>query len=77
MAMLSYLMAEVRRIAQLGVHVVGIGVGPDFVHQIYPESLVATDFSEMVEDLFAILVRQVRRRENGNRVIQAEGVRAA
>jgi hypothetical protein len=72
----EHLIEEVRRISQLGVHVIGIGIGTDYVRQIYPESLIVKDFLSMVEELFGILARQIRRRENGVRA-RAEVVRAA
>lgn len=72
----DHLIQEVRRITQLGVHIIGIGIGTDYVHQIYPEALVVSDFLSMVEELFAILARQIRRRENGAQTL-SEVVRAA
>lgn len=72
----DHLIQEVRRITQLGVQIIGIGIGTDYVHQIYPEALVVSDFPGMVEDLFAILACQIRRRENGVRTLSGM-VRAA
>jgi hypothetical protein len=72
----EHLIEEVRRISQLGVHVIGIGIGTDYVRQIYPESLIVKDFLSRVEELFGILARQIRRRENGVRA-RTEVVRAA
>lgn len=63
----DHLIQEVRRITQLGVYIVGIGIGTDYVHQIYPEALVVSDFLSMAEELFGILAHQIRRREHGVR----------
>jgi cobaltochelatase CobT len=48
----------VERIQRLGVKVIGIGVGADFVRQIYPHAIVVADFRQMAEELLHILERE-------------------
>jgi cobaltochelatase CobT len=52
------LIHTVERIERQGVKVIGIGVGADFVCQIYPHAIVVKDFRQMAEELLHILERE-------------------
>jgi hypothetical protein len=52
------LIHTVQRIERQGVKVIGIGVGADFVRQIYPHAIVVHDFRQMAEELLRILERE-------------------
>ncbi len=52
------LIRTVQRIERQGVKVIGIGVGADFVRQIYPHAIVVQDFRQMAEELLRILERE-------------------
>jgi Cobalamin biosynthesis protein CobT VWA domain len=54
----DYLVQSVERVENLGVKVIGIGVGADFVRQIYPHSIVVSDFRQMAQELLDILARE-------------------
>jgi len=52
------LIQAVERIERMGVRVIGIGVGADFVKQIYSHAIVVADFRQMAEELLHILERE-------------------
>jgi hypothetical protein len=52
------LIHTVERIERMGVKVIGIGIGADFVRQIYPHAIVVSDFRQMAEELLHILERE-------------------
>ena len=52
------LIHTVQRIERQGVKVIGIGVGADFVRQIYPHAIVVQNFRQMAEELLRILERE-------------------
>jgi hypothetical protein len=52
------LIQTVGRIERMGVRVIGIGVGADFVQQIYPHAIVVADFRQTAEELLHILERE-------------------
>jgi hypothetical protein len=50
------LIAAVRRLERQGTTVIGIGVGADFVRQIYRDSIVVADFRQLAQELISILM---------------------
>ena len=53
------LIAAVRRLERQGTTVIGIGVGADFVRQIYRDSLVVGDFRQLAQELIGILMARL------------------
>lgn len=56
----NYLIETVARLESLGIKLVGVGIGGDFVRQIYRHAVVVSDFRQLAEELFQILARQLR-----------------
>lgn len=54
----EHLIQSVGRVERLGVKVIGIGIGADFVRQIYPHAIVASDFRHMAQELLDILAHE-------------------
>jgi len=52
----DHLIAVVRRLERQGATVIGIGVGADFVRQIYRDSIVVGDFRQLAQELMMILI---------------------
>jgi len=42
-----------------GCHVVGIGIGQEFVHEIYPNALVVSGFGQLAQELLQLLTREL------------------
>ncbi|HSR47821.1 MAG TPA: hypothetical protein VLL77_07505 [Anaerolineales bacterium] len=55
----DHTIAAMARLEQEGCHVVGIGVGEAFVHQIYRSAFVVSDFRHMAEALVGVLAREL------------------
>jgi hypothetical protein len=55
----DHLIATVRRLERQGTTVIGIGIGADFVRQIYRDSIVVGDFRQLAQELMAILIRRI------------------
>jgi len=55
------LIATVRRLERQGTTVIGIGVGADFVRQIYRDSIVVGDFRQLAQELMLILMARIVR----------------
>jgi hypothetical protein len=55
----EHLIATVRRLERQGMTVIGIGVGADFVRQIYRDSIVVADFRQLAQELMSILVARL------------------
>jgi cobaltochelatase CobT len=56
----DHLIETVARLERLGVRIVGIGIGGDFVRQIYRDAIVVSDFRQLAEELFHVLARELR-----------------
>jgi hypothetical protein len=56
----SALIDAVAQVESLGCRVVGIGIGADFVRQIYPQTIVVSDFQQMAGELAELLMRVFR-----------------
>jgi len=56
----NLLINTVKRVESQGVKIIGIGIGADYVRQIYPNAIVVTDFRQMAEELLQILAREFR-----------------
>lgn len=55
----DHLIAAVRRLERQGTTVIGIGVGADFVRQIYRDSIVVGDFRQLAKELMLILIARL------------------
>jgi cobaltochelatase CobT len=56
----NHLMTTVRMLENLGCSVIGIGLGGDFVRQIYRDAIVVSDFRQMANELLQVLFREFR-----------------
>jgi len=56
----NLLINTVQGVERQGVKIIGIGIGADYVRQIYPHAIVVTDFRQMAEELMQILRREFR-----------------
>ena len=54
----DHLIKTIQRIESLGVEVIGIGIGAEFVKQIYTRAIVVSDFKQMADELLRILARE-------------------
>ena len=55
----DHLIAAVRKLERQGMTVIGIGVGADFVRQIYRDSIVVADFRQLAQELMSILIARL------------------
>jgi cobalamin biosynthesis protein CobT len=55
----NLLINTVQGVERQGVKIIGIGIGADFVRQIYPNAIVVADFRQMAEELLQILAREL------------------
>jgi hypothetical protein len=55
----EHLIDTVRLIERLGTRVIAIGVGADYVCEIYSEAIVIKDFRQLAKDLFQLLTREI------------------
>lgn len=67
----EHLIRTVEQVERMGVKVIGIGIGADFVRQIYPNAIVVSDFRQMAEELLQILEREFRPGANGSAWLEA------
>lgn len=58
----NYLIETVKRIESAGCSLVGIGIGADFVRQIYSRPVVESDFRQLTQELFQVLANEFRSR---------------
>ncbi|MGW8249761.1 MAG: cobaltochelatase CobT-related protein, partial [Anaerolineales bacterium] len=58
----NHLIEAVKRIESTGTKVVAIGIGADFVCQVYSNAVVVEDFRQMVNELTEVLAREFRTR---------------
>lgn len=54
----NHLIRTVRRVESLGVKTIGVGIGADYVKEIYSHAIVVSDFRQMSEELLHILGRE-------------------
>jgi hypothetical protein len=54
----NHLIGAAERVESLGVRVIGIGTGEEFVREIYPQAVVVSDFRQMSQELLGILGRE-------------------
>ena len=54
----NHLIQTVDRIESLGIEIIGIGIGSEFVKDIYRHSIVIADFPQMTSELLHILARE-------------------
>ena len=57
----DHLIATVRWLERHGLTVIGVGIGADFVRQIYRQSLVVGDFHQLAQELIQVLVTELGR----------------
>lgn len=55
----DHLIRTVRSLEGLGVKIIGIGIGADFVQQIYRNAIVVTSFRQLAESLMSILACEI------------------
>lgn len=53
----NHLIQTIRRAESLGVMIIGIGIGENYVKQIYPKAVVVEDMRQLVDELLHILLR--------------------
>jgi cobaltochelatase CobT len=56
----THMIEAVRRAERHGVEVVGIGIGADYVRQIYRASIVVDDFKQLAQELVEVVSRPFR-----------------
>ena len=57
----DYLAATVATLEAQGCKVIGVGIGADFVRQVYRRPLVVHDFRQLAEELLAVLAAELGR----------------
>ncbi len=55
----DHLIAAARGVETLGCKVIGVGIGADYVRQIYRNAIVVADFRQMAEELLRLLAREL------------------
>jgi hypothetical protein len=55
----DYLIRTVEMIARMGCKVLGVGIGADFVKDIYANAIVVTDFRQLALELLEVLAREL------------------
>jgi len=56
----NYLIDVVKRIESTGCKLIGVGIGSEFVKEIYPSAIVVSDFRQLVDELFHVLAGEFR-----------------
>lgn len=56
----SHLIETVSQISRLGGEVIGVGIGAEFVREIYPRAVVASDFQTLAEALVELIAGKYR-----------------
>jgi cobalamin biosynthesis protein CobT len=56
----NFLIQTVKKIESAGCRLIGIGIGADFVKEIYTTAVVVNDFSQLGEELIQILAHEFR-----------------
>jgi hypothetical protein len=57
----EHMIAAVRMIEALGCRVIGVGIGADYVRQIYRQAIVVEDFRQLAEELLRLMARELAR----------------
>jgi hypothetical protein len=57
----DHLIATVARLEDQGCRIIGVGIGADFVRQIYRSAIVVSGFRQLAEELLHVLVREMGR----------------
>lgn len=63
----DHLIAAARAVENLGCKVIGVGIGADYVRQIYRNAIVVADFRQMAEELLRLLARELTASGRGAR----------
>lgn len=58
----NYLIETVKRIESAGCSLIGVGIGADYVRQIYSRPIVESDFRQLTQGLFQVLAAEFRSR---------------
>jgi len=56
----NYLIDVVKRIESTGCKLIGVGIGSEFVKEIYPSAIIVSDFRQLVDELFHVLAGEFR-----------------
>lgn len=56
----NYLIDVVKRIESTGCKLIGVGIGSEFVKEIYPRAIVVSDFRQLVDELLHVLADEFR-----------------
>ena len=56
----DHLIRTVATLESTGCKIIGVGIGADFVRQIYRDAVVVSDFRQMAEQLMVLLARELR-----------------
>jgi hypothetical protein len=56
----NYLIDVVKRIESTGCNLIGVGIGAEFVKEVYPSAIVVSDFRQLVDELFHVLAGEFR-----------------
>ncbi len=56
----DHLIRTVATLESFGCKIIGIGIGADFVRQIYRDTVVVSDFRQLAEQLMTLLARELR-----------------
>jgi hypothetical protein len=67
----NHLIATVAAVEDLGCKIIGVGIGADFVRQIYRNAIVVADFRQLAEELLSVLARELGRAGPGRRLPSA------
>jgi len=55
----EHLISAVRFVEGLGCRIIGVGIGADYVRQIYRNAIVVSDFRQTAEELLRLLAREL------------------
>ena len=56
----DYLIETGKRIERSGSKIVGIGIGAEFVNEIYKNAIVVKDFPQITDELFQVMASEFR-----------------
>jgi hypothetical protein len=58
----NHLIEMVKRIESRGTKVIGVGIGAEFVYEVYSNAIVVEDFQQLVNELFEVMAREFHAR---------------